>query len=140
MTARLFVTAGILLYACAVPFLEINATHLFNPQWVSHARLHEAWQLATNTSIGALSLWLAWCRNEIRVPAILTLVVAGGFLVAYVLRGAYGGSMRHTDGSELTVLGVNLGVIGFGVAVALAAMALALERRRGDASPRRIEG
>jgi hypothetical protein len=136
MTARLLVTFGILLYAFAVPVLEVNATHLLNPYWVAHARLHEAWQLATNTSIGLLSLWLAWRRNEIRIPAFLTFTVAGGFLVAYALRDAYGGSMRHTDGSELTALGFNVGVIGFGVAVALAAIALVLARNSRAPSER----
>lgn len=40
---KLLVTIGILFYALAVPLLEINATHVFNPEWVPHARLHEVW-------------------------------------------------------------------------------------------------
>ena len=64
MIARILVTVGIVLYAVAVPVLEINDTHVFNPEWVPHARLHEVWQLVTNTAFGALSLWLVWFRNE----------------------------------------------------------------------------
>ncbi len=119
-----------------VPVLEVNATHLFNPQWVAHARLHEAWQLMTNTSIGLISLWLAWRRNEIRIPAFLIFAVAGGFLLAYVLCDAYSGLMRHTDGSELTALDFNVGVIGFGVAIALAGIALVLARNSRAPSER----
>lgn len=128
MIAKLFITIGIVLYAAAVPFLEINDTHVFNPEWVPHARLHEVWQLVSNTSIGLLSLWLTWFRSDIRMPALLTFVVTGGFLASYVTRDGYGGSMLHSDGSELALFGLNAGVMGFGVAIVLAAVAVALER------------
>jgi hypothetical protein len=131
MISRALITIGIALYAVAVPILEINDTHVFNPQWPAHARLHEVWQLISNTSIGLLSLWLAWFRNDLKMPAMLTFVVTGGFLAAYLLRASYGGSMLHSDGSELTFVGVNAGVLGFGAAVALAALGLKLERTRG---------
>jgi hypothetical protein len=134
MIARVLITIGIALYAVAVPILEINDTHVFNPQWPPHARLHEVWQLISNTSIGLLSLWLTWFRNDLKMPAILTFVVTGSFLAAYVLRASYGGSMRHSDGSELTLVGVNAGVLGFGAAFALAALGLRLER-----TPRKFE-
>jgi hypothetical protein len=130
MIARVLITIGIALYAVAVPILEINDTHVFNPQWPPHARLHEVWQLISNTSIGLLSLWLTWFRNDLKMPAILTFVVTGGFLAAYVLHASYGGSMLHSDGSELTLVGVNAGVLGFGAAFMLAALGLRLERTR----------
>jgi hypothetical protein len=88
------------------------------------------WQLISNTSIGLLSLWLTWFRNDLKMPAILTFVVTGGFLAAYVLHASYGGSMLHSDGSELTLVGVNAGVLGFGAAFMLAALGLRLERTR----------
>jgi hypothetical protein len=131
MIARVLITIGIALYAVAVPILEINDTHVFNPQWPPHARLHEVWQLISNTSIGLLSLWLTWFRNDLKMPAILTFVVTGGFLAAYVLRASYGGSMLRSDGSELTLVGVNAGVLGFGAAFAMAALGLKLARTRG---------
>lgn len=55
----------------------------------------------------------------------------GGFLVAYVTRGAYGGSMVLSDGSEKTLMGINLGVFAFGLAILLSLLALALDRRGG---------
>jgi hypothetical protein len=134
MIARVLITIGIALYAVAVPILEINDTHVLNPQWPPHARLHEVWQLISNTSIGLLSLWLTWFRKDLKMPAILTFAVTGGFLAAYVLRAAYGGSMLHSDGSELMLLGVNAGALGFGAAFALAALGLRLER-----TPRKFE-
>jgi hypothetical protein len=127
MIARVLITIGIALYGIAVPILEINDTHVFNPQWPAHARLHEVWQLVTNSAIGLKSLWLVWFRKNVRMPAVLTFVVTAGFFAAYLLRNSYGGSMLHSDGSELTLFGVNTGVLGFGAAFALAALAVRLE-------------
>ncbi|MDD0841624.1 hypothetical protein [Pseudomonas sp. Gutcm_11s] len=130
MLARLLVTVGIVFYAVVVPILEINASHVFNPGWEAHARLHEVWQLATNCALGAFSLWLVWARNEIRLSSLLTLFVTGGFLLAYALRHSYGGSMVLSDGSEKMIFGINLGLFAYSLAIALAAVAVLLSRRR----------
>lgn len=131
MIPKLLVTIGVLFYALAVPLLEINATHVFNAESVPHARLHGVWQLATNTAFGVFGLWLIWFRRELRLAAVLTFLVTGGFLVAYVTRGAYGGSMVLSDGSEKTLMGINLRVFAFGLAILLSLLALALDRRGG---------
>jgi len=113
------ITFSIVLYAIIVPFLEINDTHVFNPDWTPHVRIHEVWQLITNSAIGMLCLWLVWVKKETKVSTILSLLVTGGFLLAYILQDFYGGSMKYLDGSEKTVLGVNIGVLGFGIAFIL---------------------
>ena len=131
MTARIMITLCILLYAVGVPYLEVNETHILNMHWPAHARLHNAWQLITNTLIGAGCLWLVWVRREILLPAVASALVTGGFLLAFVLRGLYGGSMEHTDGSEVTVLGgVNIGVAGFGLGLLLLLCAVVPDVRR----------
>ncbi|MDM8349506.1 hypothetical protein P8H27_11430 [Pseudomonas sp. sp1636] len=56
LLAKLIITLGALLYGLGVPLLEINSTHVFNPSWEAHARLHEARQLATNSALALLSL------------------------------------------------------------------------------------
>lgn len=134
MIAKLMVTVGIVFYAVVVPILEINDTHVFNQAWEPHARLHETWQLFTNTAIGAYSVWLVWGRDNLRLASLLTLFVTGGFLMAYWLRDGYGGSMVLTDGSEKMILGVNLGLFAYALAILLAGLAVALERRRPDRS------
>ena len=58
----------------------------------------------------------------------MTVFVTGGFLLAYVLRGAYGGSMQLSDGSEKMVLGINLGLFAYSLAIILALLALYLDR------------
>jgi hypothetical protein len=50
------------------------------------------------------------------------MLVTGGFLVAYSLQNLYGGSMKYLDGSEKTLLGINIGVLGFGFGFLLLAI------------------
>ena len=113
---RSIITFSVLLYAIVVPFLEINETHVFNPNWTPHVRIHEVWQLITNSSIGVFCLWLVWVKNETIVGAILSLLVIGGFLLAFAIQELYGGSMKYLDGREKILMGINIGVLGFGIA------------------------
>ncbi|MCU1730962.1 MULTISPECIES: hypothetical protein [unclassified Pseudomonas] len=129
MIAKLLVTIGVVFYAVLVPILEINETHVFNQAWAPHARLHETWQLFTNTAIGVYSVWLVWIRGDLKLASLLTLFVTGGFLMAYWLRDGYGGSMVLTDGSEKMILGINLGLFAYTLAIVLAGIAIAMERR-----------
>jgi len=113
------ITFSVILYAFIVPYLEINATHVFNPDWTPHVRIHEVWQLITNSSIGLLCLWLVWVKKDTKISTILSLLITGGFLLAFILQDYYGGSMKYLDGSEKTLLGINIGVLGFGMAFIL---------------------
>ncbi|WP_175649975.1 hypothetical protein [Pseudomonas sp. Marseille-P9899] len=133
MIAKLLVTIGVVFYAVLVPILEINDTHVFNQAWAPHARLHETWQLFTNTAIGVYSVWLVWVRDDLKLASLLTLFVTGGFLMAYWLRDGYGGSMVLTDGSENMILGINLGLFAYTLAILLAGIAVAMDRRNRDA-------
>jgi len=127
---KVIATACILIYAAVVPVLEINATHVFDPLWPAHARLHEVWQLASNSALGLWALWLVWIQGNIRLPSKLALFVTGGFLFAFAVRSTYGGSMVHSDGSEKMLLGVNLGLITFAVVAGVATLQLARSRKQ----------
>lgn len=129
MLAKLLVSIGIIFYAVVVPVLEINDTHVFNPAWEAHARLHEVWQLFTNTAIGLFSVWLVWGRDNVRLSSLLTVFVTGGFLLSYWLRASYGGSMVLSDGSEKVIFGVNLGLFAYTLAIVLAGAAVLMDRR-----------
>lgn len=111
MTRKILLTLAVLVFALVVPILEVGETHVFNPLWPEHARLHEVWQLLTNSALGAVCLWLAWGQGRVRLASGLALLVTGGFLASFALASTYGGSMRHTDGSEIAVAGVNAGVL-----------------------------
>lgn len=129
MIQKLLITFCIALYAIGVPILEINDTHVFNPHWPPHVKIHEVWQLVTNSALGALSLWLIWRKNQIMLAAIISSLITGGFLLAFSIRGQYGGSMKYLDGSEKTIFDVNIGVVGFGLAFLLLALAVVIENR-----------
>ncbi len=116
---KYIITFSILLYAIAVPILEINDTHVFNPDWTPHVRIHEVWQLITNSGIGLLCLWLVWVKKETKISTLLSMLITGGFLLAFALKELYGGSMKYLDGSEKTLFGINIGIVGFGIAFVL---------------------
>ena len=130
MLSKLIITFCVILYAIGVPILDINATHVFNPDWTPHARIHEVWQLLTNSILGVLCLWLTWSQGKLILSAVVSLTVTGSFLAAFILQDTYGGSMKYLDGSEKTLLGVNVGVIGFGLVVMLLIMVIFLEYRK----------
>lgn len=134
MISKLLLTFGILIYSVGVPILEINTTHVFNPEWTPHARIHEVWQLITNSGIGLLSFWLVWYRNKIVFPSVLGILITGGFLLAYIVQDFYGGSMKYLDGSEKTVLGFNIGILGFGM-VFLIFLFILLKELTRDSEP-----
>jgi len=128
MKSKIFITFGVVIYALVIPFLEIDASHVFNETWPPHARLHEVWQLITNIAIGAIALWLAWNRAEIQIASMLNLAVMGGVLTAHVLEGSYGGSI-NSGNIEATLLGLHLAVFAAGLVALLAIAAFFLGRR-----------
>lgn len=62
MIDRLLTTSGLLVPLILLPVLEVTDTHVFNPTWPPHARLHEVWQLTTNVGIALVALWLVHDR------------------------------------------------------------------------------
>ncbi|NMX94705.1 hypothetical protein [Pseudomonas sp. WS 5027] len=133
MIAKLSVSVGIVFYAVVVPVLEVNGSHVFNSAWEPHARLHEVWQLFTNTAIGLYSVWLVWGRGNLKLASLLTLFVTGGFLLAYWLRDGYGGSMVLSDGSEKLIMGINMGLFAYVLALVLAGVAIMIDQRQRSA-------
>lgn len=130
MPARLLMTAGILVFGLLIPMLEVNATHLFNPDWPQHARFHDAWQLITNASLAVLCLWLVWVRGEIALAAAIGACVMGGVVLAHALGDLYEGYATYEGGTELTLLGLPAAVAIPLAAVAMFATATFIERRK----------
>lgn len=131
MPPRILISVGALAFGVLVPLIEIDATHVFNPDWPPHARLHEVWQLLTNSALAVACLWWVWKDNRIRLAALVGAIVTGGFLVAFLIRGGYGGSMLLTSEVERTVFGLNLGVLVFSTVFLGFLLAAALSRRQG---------
>jgi len=107
---RIVLSLALIPFGVLTPILELGMTHVVNPDWPGHARLHEVWQLITNSSLAMLCLWLIWWCRQVRLPALIAFTISFGFLAAYTLSPLYGGTMRHSDGSELAIGGVNVAV------------------------------
>lgn len=131
MLRKIILTLSVSTFLLIVPVLEVSDTHVFNPLWPSHARLHEVWQLVTNAGLGILALWMTWRTTHLRMASILGLLVTLGFLAAFQLSDSYGGSMQHTDGTELTLLGLNASVVVMLLASAGLLFGLTTPRPRG---------
>lgn len=105
------VTMNAIVFALLIPVLELNSSHLTNPLWPSHARLHEAWQLLTNAAIAILALGLAFSHRDSLVAIVLCLITGVSFLIAWATSSSYGGSMLHSDGTQMAIAGVNVAVL-----------------------------
>lgn len=125
MPLKITLTLNTLIYIILLPFLEISPTHVFNPDWTGHARLHEVWQLATHFGLSIFSLFLIWRYQRLMSALFIQLMLNGGFLTAYALQSLYDGTMRHSNGSELLIGGVNPAMaVMAGMSLALVPMAL----------------
>jgi len=105
------VAMNAIVFALLIPVLELNSSHLTNPLWPSHARLHEAWQLLTNAAIAIFALRLAFSRKDSRIAIALCLITGVSFLIAWATSSSYGGSMLHSDGTQMAVAGINVAVL-----------------------------
>ncbi len=102
------VALSAIVLAGLIPMLEVNDSHLFNPEWPAHARFHEAWQLLTNAALALVALWLAMVRGQERLAAGLSLVMVGALVVAWGLSGIYSGEIARPGGDGPQVFGLGL--------------------------------
>ncbi len=117
-----------------IPFMEISNSHLFNPEWPSHARLHEAWQLLENAAISILALILVWKGIAPRLGIVLGLILSTSFLIAWAAGPLYGGSMVHSDGTNFTIGGISVVVVGVAVISGLLLLGWLALARQNEAS------
>ncbi|NJS13864.1 MAG: hypothetical protein HC788_03615 [Sphingopyxis sp.] len=108
---RILLTLSVSVLGLLVPYLEYSPTHIFNPDWPGHAKLHDVWQLMTNSTLSGAAAYLAWTRDDLRTAARLGLVAPLAFLLSYLLMDHYGGSMVNSDGTELRFGSFNASLI-----------------------------
>lgn len=135
MGGKLLATLCLAVVGLIVPFLEISDTHLFNEAWHLHARLHEAWQLATNTALSLLAMGLVWCNRGV-LACVIGMLVNGGFLLAWMTQGLYGGSMAGTSTAGAMVAGMDAAVLVVGLSfLVLSLLCMIGTCRRHDVFP-----
>ena len=128
-SARILVTFASLIYGVLPLLADLSPTHVLHPDWTPHARFHTVWLLATNTSLAALSLWLLWrsrlgLRLRVRLAGALGVCVLGGFCVAALTTGLYGGALADPEGGVPTLLGLDLNLLVFAPTLGLVGFAL----------------
>ena len=127
-SAKLLLTLGILMYGVAPLVADLNDSHLFHPSWTPHSRLHMAWLLATNTSIACLAFYLLWIRKDVLSAGVLSICVLGGFWIAAVTSGLYGGALTDVGGIDSKIMGIDGNAFGFGLALLCVVSGLILDR------------
>ena len=107
-------------------FADISVYHLLNPDWDSHARVHEAWRLSTNFCIFSLGMYLLWAKQKEMLPAILSLCIHFGFFVAAITMPLYGGTSVGEGIREANIFGVPINVLLFSSMLIIQLMAIVL--------------
>ncbi len=93
---RLMMSVGMSVAGLVPLLVDLSPTHVLNPAWPAHARLHEVWLLATGSLLSLVALYFIWFyrdrpRFAIAMGAVLGSVLLGGFFVASATSSLYGG-------------------------------------------------
>ena len=91
MTSKYLTTICLLLGTILPLIVDTGHTHLLNPDWDAHSRVHEVWRLSTNIFIAGIGLYLLWISNYSLLPALLSLCIVFGFFSAIFTMSLYGG-------------------------------------------------
>ena len=91
MTSKYLTTICLLLGTILPLIVDTGHTHLLNPDWDAHSRVHEVWRLSTNIFIAGIGLYLLWIINYSLLPALLSLCIVLGFFSAIFTMSLYGG-------------------------------------------------
>jgi hypothetical protein len=131
---RTLLTAKVLLTITAFEFFgpiarDTNWTHLLNPTWPGHARIHLVWFLALIFFSGLANLYLIWLRRPRDVRDLWLSVYWQGanlasFWVACLLSPLYGGAITLPDTHTL-ILGIDENVVVFAILSSILAAAVA---------------
>jgi hypothetical protein len=133
--ARIVLSIPALHLVFVPPIADLNASHVLNPLWPGHARLHTVWLLTTTSLVALVALWQLWrpsggeLRRAIRLAGTLVGTVLAGFFVAGATQALYDGSFTDPNGGGRTVAGFDANVAAFSLHLCLLAAALALTRK-----------
>ena len=131
--SRWLITIATVVYGFIPPIVDLTATHVFHPDWMPHARLHAVWQLATNSGLALLALYLMWAQStnglqRIRFAGLVGLCVYAGFFVSALTHPLFGGALADEQGGVPTVMGLYGNVIAFTPMLILIILGLWLSR------------
>ena len=109
-----YITTFCLIVGGVVPLIvDISSSHLFNPDWDAHARVHEVWRLSTNFLIFGLGIYLLWVKKNEVLSALLSLCIHLGFIFSAATMSLYGGAATGEGIPEPFIIGIPLNVFMF---------------------------
>ncbi|MFL2702904.1 MAG: hypothetical protein ACJ0FX_01290 [Gammaproteobacteria bacterium] len=127
MTIPKLLTSLCLILAGMGPLLlDIGDTHLFNPNWDEHSRVHEVWRLATNVMIAFLGLYLIWKKNMHSIASLLSLCMILGFMISVITMPFYNGLAVGIGVDELRPFNIPLNILSFIVVLVVQTISLLL--------------
>ena len=111
-------TIGIAIFTFIPPVVDIlTPTHIFNPDWVAHARFHTMWAIFSASAVGLLALWFLWRRADgFHVAGAISSCVLGAFMLAALTMPLYGGALTDANGVTPLADGVDANLLTFTVA------------------------
>jgi len=141
-----FVAAVLLSALCGIQGLatlaiDLNRTHATHPQWPGHARFHVVWQTMSVALLSVLELCLIWWHGPFReqrfyLAAALASVPCFGFLLAFLARRLYNGTLSDAGGTppaRIAIAGrslsVDLNLAAVAAALLLLVVILEIHRR-----------
>ena len=99
---RTFMTVLWIWVAVGPIVADFDVTHLFNPDWAPHAKLHMMTVFTTAVALGLFGLYLCWGPaksrlDSLRLSALLGTLYTFGLIVATITMPLYGGSLYWID-------------------------------------------
>tara|TARA_B100000767_G_scaffold222365_1_gene211039 strand:- start:280 stop:705 length:426 start_codon:yes stop_codon:yes gene_type:complete len=95
--------------------IDIGDTHIFNPDWDEHARVHEVWRISTNIFISLIGIYLIWFKNKSLLPSILSMSLILGFFVSVFTMPLYEGLPIGVGVVEHSPYGIPLNILSFSI-------------------------
>ena len=120
-----YITTLCLIVGGIVPIIvDVGPSHLLNPDWDAHARVHEVWRLSTNFLIFSLGIYLLWMKKNEVLSAILSLCIHLGFVFSAATMSLYGGAATGAGVPEPFILGIPVNVFLFSAMFAIQSIVL----------------
>ena len=126
MIAKVLTSLCLILAGMGPLLLDIGDTHLFNPNWDEHSRVHEVWRLATNFMIAFLGLYLIWKKNMLFIASLLSLCMILGFMISVITMPFYNGLAVGIGMDELRPFNIPLNIFSFIVVFVVQTISLLL--------------
>ncbi|MEM7119161.1 MAG: hypothetical protein AAF614_42480 [Chloroflexota bacterium] len=101
-------------YAYVPASADLNESHLLNPDWSPHSRVHLVWFLTFTAITAVIAIYMVWVKDETTIPALIGLGFNSGFLVAYLTASSYGGSLSDSVG-EAASSGIPINLLENGI-------------------------